>query len=184
MDIGHALGVLRGDGVAEALGRASFEELCREDLQMAPTTVRKMIAQHFRRETVLTLGADRAQALIELAEATPEDDTPEGIMYSTLTLPSGERLDVARATAAELHDAAREIRQKHKSSRRGLTVSAAHRKLYGQYNQRLKRARARGAKLKLIASRDKEGAWVELRVRLSDLDAVTGALRSKKLSGR
>lgn len=182
VDIGEALQVLQREGVPEALGRADFDEVCRVDLEMAPSTARRMIqvSQRFRRETVLSLGPDRAHALLELADAAPGETSPEQLLQGSVTLPSGERLAVSKATAAQLHDAARELRRAHKPSRRGLTASADERKRFSEYAARLKSVGCEGATVKLIASRDEEGAWVELRVRLRDLDGATAALRKSR----
>jgi hypothetical protein len=179
VDIGEALQVLQGEGVAAALGREDFDEVCRVDLDMAPSTARRMIqvSQRFRRETVLSLGPDRAHALLELADAAPGEPSPEQLLEGTVTLPSGERMSVSKATAAQLHDAAKELRRAHKPSRRGLTASSDERKRFSEYAARLKAAGCEGAALKLVASRDEEGAWVELRVRLRDVDAAAAGLR-------
>lgn len=181
LDIGEALKVLQSDGVAGALGHASFEALCRAELDMSVVSARRLIAitHHFRRESALTLGPDRARALIELADATPEDDTGESLMASTLTLPSGEKLSVEKATTAELREAARGIRHAHAPARRGLTTSKEERTAFAELKRRLKGAGASIRTPKLVASRDEEGAWVELRIRLRDVTSVARAMTRK-----
>ncbi|MBK6532929.1 MAG: hypothetical protein IPF99_26065 [Deltaproteobacteria bacterium] len=59
-------------GRGEAVGRASFDEICTEDLGIHPSTARRWmaLATRLRRRFVLDVGIDRARALMELADAT------------------------------------------------------------------------------------------------------------------
>ncbi len=111
--IGKALAGLRQDGMADALGCADFREVCAKHFQMSAGHADRLIrlAEHFERAVALDLGYERACALLALADATPEDDTPEALMHATLTLPSGERLVVDEATTEQLFAAAKSFRQ-------------------------------------------------------------------------
>ena len=123
--IGKALAGLRQDGMADALGCADFREVCAKHFQMSAGHADRLIrlAEHFERAVALQrrhaagrtvaldLGYERACALLALADATPEDDTPEALMHATLTLPSGERLVVDEATTEQLFAAAKSFRQ-------------------------------------------------------------------------
>jgi hypothetical protein len=112
VDIGLALVELKAEGMAEALGRASFAEVCAEDLKMSASTVNTLIAIATRvpRELATRVGADRARALLDLTDATPEGDTPEAIESAQIRLPSGHTLNVAEASNVELRAAAKELR--------------------------------------------------------------------------
>ena len=112
VDIGLALAELKADGVAEALGRVGFAEVCAEDLRMPLSTANALVAIATRvpRELVASLGADRARAVLELVDATPADDTPADVFEGTLTLPSGRAFDVGAATTKEIREAARAFR--------------------------------------------------------------------------
>ena len=76
-DVGEALVVLAQDGMAEALGRKDFAEVCTADLDMLPNNARQLLslATRLDRATVELLGRERALALLALADATPADDT-------------------------------------------------------------------------------------------------------------
>jgi hypothetical protein len=73
LEMGRALRVLKQEGVAEAVGCASFEALCREKLDLSVTRAEQLIAlfETLDADTVRALGADRASALMNLAGRHP-----------------------------------------------------------------------------------------------------------------
>lgn len=182
VDIGLALAELKGDGMAEALGRSGFAEVCEKDLRMAISTANGLVALATKvpRALVTSLGPDRARAVLELVEATPEDDTPESVLRAKLALPSGRTLDVAEASTQEIRDAAKEIRDARERTdgkrSRGFTATPAEKRSFTALAKRLAEAGHTGAKL--VATRDGNGARVRIEVRLSELGAFADALRA------
>lgn len=184
VDIGLALAELKAEGMAAALGRASFAEVCEQDLRMAVSTANGLVAIATRmpRELVTALGAARAQAVLSLVKATPADDTAAEVIGATLTLPSGRTLDVARASVRDLRDAAREFRDASlaggEKRGRGFTALPAEKKAFAALAKRLAARGHTGAKL--VATRDGKGAKVRFEVRLAELEAFTAALRAAR----
>ena len=134
------------------------------------------IATRVPREIVTRFGPDRAKALLELVDATPEDDTPEEILTSTIELPSGRTLDVGAATAKEIRDAAREIRDARPESRaRGFSATAAEKRRFAALMRAMKGSCEVNGRL--VASRDEAGAKVRFEVHLADLDVFSVVLR-------
>lgn len=182
VDIGLALVELKGAGMAEALGRSGFAEVCEKDLRIALSTANGLVALATKvpRELVTSLGPDRARAVLELVDATPEDDTPAGLLRAKLALPSGRTLDVAGATTQEIRDAAKEIRDARAGTdgkrSRGFTATSAEKKTFTALARRLVEGGHAGPKL--VAVRDGKGAKVRFDVRLSELAAFAAALRS------
>jgi methylmalonyl-CoA mutase cobalamin-binding subunit len=112
VDIGLALHELRAEGVAEALGRKGFADVCAADLQLPLTTALNLVALATRvpRAVVTSLGPERARAVLELVDATPANDTPEAVLARPVKLPSGKLLDVRSAGVAEIREAAKAFR--------------------------------------------------------------------------
>jgi hypothetical protein len=186
LDIGAELTELAAPGVAQALGYANFDAVCQETLDIHPKTAERWmaLATNLKRQFVLSVGIDRARALMELADATPADDVPEELLDATLTLPSGTQLVVTTATNAALDEAAKEFRQAatDASGKKapGFTTSPAERKAHAQIVKHLARAPAAAlAKTRLVAQRDGKGARVVLEARLPEWDAVVAALARK-----
>ncbi len=181
VDIGLALVELKADGMAEALGRSGFAEVCEKDVRMAVSTANGLIALATKvpREVVTSLGPDRARAVLELVEATPEDDTPDEVLRAKLKLPSGRTLDVAAASTQDLRDAAKEFRDARAGAEgkrsRGFTATPAEKKVFGALAKRLTDDGHAGAKL--LAVRDGKGAKVRFEVRLAELEGFVSALR-------
>lgn len=182
VDIGLALADLQDDGVAEALGRASFAEVCELDVGMPISTANRFIALATKapRTLVTSLGPDRAHAVLELMEATPEDDAAEALLTAKIALPSGRTLDVAEASTEEIRYAAKELRgaRANKAGKRGrgFTATPTEKKAFTGLAKRLKAIGHEGAKL--IATRDGEGAKVRFEVRLAQVSAFAEALRT------
>ncbi len=170
VDIGLSLVELRGAGMAEALGRKGFGEICEKDLHMSVTTAGAFmqLATKVPREVVVKLGPTKAHAVLALVEATPEDDSVESLLNSKLRLPSGKLLDVARATAAEVIDATKQVRAAHATrGGRGFTTMPAEKHAFNVVAEGL---RAAGfAKATLVASRSKASAKVRFEVPLAEL---------------
>lgn len=76
---GQADAIVRTPAAIAALGYASFAELCDKALDMSQTKADALIGivRRVRREDAVRIGQDRVAALLELADATPEEDTPK-----------------------------------------------------------------------------------------------------------
>jgi uncharacterized protein YaiL (DUF2058 family) len=180
VDIGLALVELKEKGVAEALGRKGFAEVCEKDLSLPLATANGLVklATCVPRTVVAKLGPSKASAVLDLVEATPEDDTVEELMAAKLRLPSGRVLDVSRASVAEIREAAKEVRAAHskpEAPTRGFTTSPAEKKRFGGFAKAL--AESGHGAAKLVAARDGRGAKVRFEVRLADLEAFLASAR-------
>lgn len=111
-DVGEALVRLKRPDVAQAVGRASFKELCEKDLEMSVATANRLITivTQVPREDALRMGQQRSLALAELAKATPEADTAVQLDKATRKLPSGKKVDLGKASGNEILAAAKELR--------------------------------------------------------------------------
>lgn len=181
-DIGDALRTLAKDGVAEALGRADFADVCAKDLDMSPTHARRLmeITERLRRDIGESLSIRRAGALVALADATPDDDTAEGLLCATLTLPDGERFAVASASTESLIAAAAAIRAARGKPAKGLTKSREERAAFKRLQSFVAENPALGIEKATLAARH-GGAVVTLKVPLAKLRDVARALA--KLGG-
>lgn len=186
--MGRALLVLKGEGVADAMGYASFEALCQKELDLSLGRADTLIRLFERLDAALvrSLGVDRASALMNLADATSAADSVEDLLHAKLTLPSGETLDVERATVRAIDDAAAAFRRAvvKGGKRRGLTVSAAEQRRFDASGKRLKKlAGVEGVATKLIATRTDRGADVQARMPLAAWEALLrAAVRGAKAS--
>ena len=170
VDIGLALVELKGAGMAEALGRSGFGEVCVKDLRISVSSASAFIhlATKAPREIVTALGPSKARAVIALVAATPEDDTVEGLVKGKFRLPSGGMLDISRATVAEVLEATKQVRAAHrKSGGRGFTTKPNERRAFGPIAKAMKKAGF--AKATLVASRSESGAKVRFEVPLAEL---------------
>jgi len=182
LEMGRALRVLKQEGVAEAVGCASFEALCREKLDLSVTRAEQLIAlfETLDADTVRALGADRASALMNLADATPSDDSVRDLLTAGLTLPTGRRLDVRSAPIRELNEAATAFRRAASrgtaTKPRGLTVDAAEQRRFEAAVKRLGRVVGdEGVATKLIATRKESGADAQVRMPLGAFEALVRA---------
>lgn len=174
LDVGEALRALKGDGVFEALGRADFDELCARDLDLAESTVDAMIALSDRigHDLERDLGRDRASALLALVDAVPADDRPLNLLDATLQLPTGGKLVVRGATAAEVREAARSFRlvrgAKQGKRSRGFTTTPDEKRRFTAVEKRWRARRdlAGVVHTRLVASRREHGAEVDVRLPL------------------
>ncbi len=179
-DIGDALRTLAKDGVAEALGRADFAEVCAQDLDMSQTHARRLmdITARLRRDIGETLSIRRAGALVALADATPGDDTAEALLGATLTLPDGERLEVASAGTEALIAAASAIRAARGAPAKGLTKTRAERAAFKRLQVFVAANPEVGIEKATLTARH-GGAVVTLKVPLTKLRDVARALARK-----
>ena len=182
VDIGLALVELKADGVAEALGRRGFTDLVAQDLAMSLTTANALIALATRvpREVTQRIGHGRAALLLELADATPEDDAPQDLLDAKIELPSGKVLDVPNATDRELREGAKELRAARAApkSRRGFTTTREEKAAYARFAEALRgHAGELLAQTKLVATRDGKGPKLRVELRFAELRGVLAALR-------
>lgn len=180
LEIGNALVTLKADGVPEALNLPSFEAVLETHLDISLSKAEQLIAvaTRVRRELAEKLGQDHAAALVELADATPEDETPEDLFNATLTLPDGARFVVRDEKPPRLRAAAAMFRQARQAKKaRGLTTSPAERKKLGaiRAQARMVKALAR-ARFDLKATHHPDGADLTIRVPLSRLAELAAAL--------
>ncbi len=114
-DIGEALTRLKEKAAIAALGRKTFAEVCEKDAGMSVSQAQRLveIARTMTREEALSSGQARATALIGLAEATPEDDTPGALLRrrKPLLLPDGKTLEPHKASARAIERAATTLRR-------------------------------------------------------------------------
>ena len=187
VDIGLALHELRAEGVADALGRKGFAEVCEVDLELPLTTALNLIALATRvpRAVVTALGPERARAVLELVDATPANDTPEAVLAKPVKLPSGKLLDVRSAGVAEIREAAKVFFSSGDAEkprpRFVVAPGRAARNAFAAFAKRLHEHHGEAA-AQLIASRGAKGAKVRIEVHLSELAKLPTALR-KALQG-
>src|SRR5262245_6678617 len=76
-ELGRVLVTMRDEGVHAALGYVRFDDMVGERIGIAKTVAWKLIAvaEQLPRAEAVKLGYEKAYALIELAKATPEDDS-------------------------------------------------------------------------------------------------------------
>jgi hypothetical protein len=182
-DIGEALVRLKRPGVAESIGRKSFRELCEKDLSMSLSAAEELIAivTNVPRGDALRMGQERARALVHLAKATPELDTPRSLEKAKRKLPSGNTLDVSTASTRDLHAAAKEIRGAARTGRpKGRTTTEEERARAARLQTALHGAGVPRAKVTAVAT--KPGQEAELRIEhipVSALAKLRAALGKK-----
>ncbi len=182
LDVADALQVLRSDGVPEALGRASFVEVCALDLDMALSKANRLIAlaERMTRGLVLELGQERASAILDLVDATPADDSPEHVFSAKVTLPSGEILDVGAASTHAIREGAAELRRARPGRGPGRTVTAEEQATLAEMLERVRAVPAlSGVRARLIAMGAAHGADIEVRVPLAAFAQLVKTLAKK-----
>lgn len=182
LEMGRALQVLKSKGVADAMGHGSFEVLCADKLDLSVTRANLLIELFERLDAGLVreLGTDRASALMNLADATPEDDRVEDLLTAKLRLPSGTTLDVAKATVQAINDAATSLRRSQAApgkKRHGLTVSASEQRSFDAVVKRLKAIVGDEVAAKLVATRKEGGADAQVRMPIAALAKLVAAAR-------
>ncbi|MBK8212887.1 MAG: hypothetical protein IPK71_03990 [Myxococcales bacterium] len=112
-DLGRDLSELRAMKAEAALGYTSFAALCTKECGLSEAFVMGAIrvATELSREAALELGSQRrAIAFLDLAKATPEDDTPTELLRKGLT--KGAVKLGKGASARKVEEAAKAIRAK------------------------------------------------------------------------
>jgi hypothetical protein len=178
-EIGEALVRLREPTIVEALGHASFADLCEARLEISLARADRLIAiaTRVRREDALRWGQEKATAILEITNATAADDTPREVAAGTLKLPGGKKLDVDKASARTLTELAKTLRQKRgKGSVRGRTTTREERKLASDLQKRLV---AEGLEASVVAVATKPGTTSKLRIEVpaDALAVLRAALR-------
>ena len=178
LDIADALRVLRDPKVIAALGRTSFAELCELDLDMSLGKALQLVAlgERLERGLVLELGQERASALLELADARPNEAGVAELKSATLELPDGTVLDVGTASTRAIRQAAATLRRA-RGAKRGRTVTRDEQAKSKALAKHLAGIPAlAGARVDLIAMSKERGADVRIRVPLAALRTLGRAL--------
>lgn len=186
LDIGMAARELMVTGVPEAMGHANFDALCAAELDLHPKTLQRWatLATRLKRQFVLSVGVGRAEALMELCDATPADDVPEDLVDATLVLPSGAKLVVKDATNEALLQAAQAFRHARSDTDAkrspGFTTSASERKTHATIARQIAKAPQHAhAATRLVAQRDGDGPKVVLEARLPAWGEVVALLAKR-----
>lgn len=128
-DMGEALRRLKRKEIVAALGRKSFAEVCEKDARVSLSQAGRLIdiVERMSRADALAMGQARASALVGLADATPEDDSPRSLLRrkKPIALPGGGALDAKKASARAIERAAKEIRRAQpREGTRGSRISS------------------------------------------------------------
>jgi hypothetical protein len=187
LDIGKALAVLKQDGMPDALGCADFDDLCRKHLDMSAVRANLLVdlTERFSRAIALGLGFERAAAMLALADATPEDDSPEDLLHARLALPSGAILVVEDASTEAIYAAAKELRQARYDGgaapdKGGRTTTKPEREAFRALSRRVA-ADARFAEVKLahVARGKSKGAVIRAQVPQALWDVFVRAMAKR-----
>jgi len=196
-DAGVCLQALDRPGMPQALGFETYYALCHKELNLAPTSVRTLVrvSKAFSAEQCSTLGVDRAEALLTLANVTQGGAVAKVLAGTPIELWSGgPQLQVASASVAELRAATKAARAQGaqaaaaaraatgaaptspKRGPRGRTVSVAERARAAELNQRL-RSQGSQAQVRAIATRPGRPARFSLEgLALAELEAAVAAV--------
>ncbi len=165
-DIGEALRRLKDREMLAVLGFTSFDRMCDERLGLSSTVADRLvdIVTRISRDDALSMGQSKAMALVELAAATPEADTPAGLLRGTaLALPGGKILDPKKASARAIERGAKAIRQaRAEKPRKGRTTSAEERAAALALQRELHARGVRGAKVTAVATKPGKGSNVRV----------------------
>lgn len=147
-DIGEALRRLKRKEIVAALGRKSFAEVCEKDARVSVSQAGRLIdiVEHMSRAEAVSMGQARASALVGLANATPEADTPGALLRrkKPIALPGGGALDTKNASARTIEQAAKQIRRARPAkAARGSRVSDDEARAAKELTRRLDRAGVR-----------------------------------------
>jgi hypothetical protein len=187
-ELGEVLKRLKDSGAAQALGHRSFIELCDKELEISGTAATRLIriVENMSRELARGLGQYQALAVLELCDATPEDDTPDDVAKGTVRLPSGRTLDVADSTAREKREAAKELREAgdRSSSKgkgtRGMSTSAEDRRVAAEAEAALHAAGLKRATVRAVARPGKVGDLRIEGIPTSGMDRLCKALCGRR----
>jgi hypothetical protein len=124
------------------------------------------------------MGQTKAIAMVALAAATPEDDTPAGLFEAGhVRVPGGGAIDTRTASARKIERVAKRIRDAHDAGkpRRGRTTTAEERLYASKLEAALRKAGLDHATAEVVATRP--GQPSELRLAHVPLDAVATLAR-------
>lgn len=185
-DIGEALAQLKQKDMLAALGRRSFAEMCEEDAGLSATTGEQLvaIATTMTREQAVAMGSKKAMAMVALAAATPERDSPGGLYRKKLvSLPGGGSIAPRAASANEITRAATAARLalrdagdgEHRG--RGRTTTADERELAALLERKLHKLGLDEARVTAVATKPDRGANLRFEgIPAAKVDALKKAI--------
>jgi len=183
-DMGEALARLEAPGVAQLVGFASFADLCEVKLDLSLTHAHTLISivKNVPREQALKMGQTRAAALVSLAQATPDPDSASSLANRTIALPSGELLDLRRASTRQIEAAARELRAADRPGLpvKGRGVTLADRDAAAAVQQLLRAAGVATATVKAIAGSPGASAVLRIDAPMQELVAALAKKAGKR----
>lgn len=184
-DIGEALQELRARDMLAALGVRTFAELCDTKLGISAALGQQLVevVERMTREEAISMGQSKAIAMVALAEATPEADTP-GELYrrGSVSVPGAGRIDTKKASVRRIDRAARALRDAHDRGkpRRGRTTTAEERSFAAMLAKKLHAADVRSATVEAVAT--KPGQPSALRIAHVPITRATLAAAAKALA--
>ena len=115
-DMGEALREVVEHKLYAAAGHASFKAFLAAERLLSARQAAKLIAvvRKVPREQALALGQERAYALVAYTNATPEDDSPEGLLSKNAVIGSKTLQD---ASLRDIEAATKATRAKEKAKR-------------------------------------------------------------------
>lgn len=166
-DIGEALTRLKPREMWTALGQKSFAQLCEKTLSLSVTFAEQLIGVVARmtRDQAIAMGQTRAIAMVDLAAATPEDDTPAQLFKAGRVRGArGATLDVKHASVQGIRRFAKDIRSAHASGkpRRGRTTTAEERAHVARIAKALHAAGLKDATAEVLASKPGQVSFLRL----------------------
>ena len=93
-----------------ALGRKSFAEVCEKDADVSASTGERLvrIVAAMTREQALAMAQTKATAMVNLAAATPAEDTAAGLFRKkSVALPGGRKVSPRSASAEAIESSRR-----------------------------------------------------------------------------
>jgi hypothetical protein len=166
-DIGRALRELLQKKLYLALGYRSFEAMLEAREIMGATQARKLIqvVSTVSIETALKLGPEKAFALVQYAEATPEPDTPVSLLEGGAKI--GKKA-VAAASVREIVEATKAVRKKHTPRAKPDGAETAAEAAAQKGATWLKKRGIAGARIEHRRAKDQWLVRVELPVEMAD----------------
>ena len=186
-DIGVALTFLKAKEVIRALGRKSFAEVCEKDAGLSASTSERLvrIVAAMTREQALTMGQTKATAMVNLAAATPEDDTAAGLYRKkSVALPGGRKVSPRTASALAIESAAAAVRRekatkKNGAGKRGVgrTTTEEERALAAMLEKQLHKLGLDRARVTAVATKAGQGADLRFeRIPAAKVDLLKKAI--------
>lgn len=186
-DIGLALRRLREREMLAALDVRNFSELCETTLTMSATIGAQLveIVERMTREQAVAMGPTKAAALIALAAATPEADSPADLFQKgRVRLPDGAELDTRTTSARGIERAAKLLREARTPTkqRRGRTTTVAEREYAARLQAAMRDVGMPRATAQAIAT--KPGQASELRLAGMPLDRLPSLVKAIRNIGK